>query len=146
MPEIGYNQQRDYLGTGWAFPLRLTVQGTIQLSSAERSIEESIRIILGTSLGERVYRPDFGSRLSELTFAPMNTHTLLLMRLHVQEAIESWEPRIELEGVSTEPDPIRGRVDILVEYRPKDSHDSRSLVYPFYLQGRDREEEEGRGI
>jgi hypothetical protein len=31
------------------------------------------------------------------------------------------------------PDPIRGRVDIEIIYQPKNSLDTRSLVYPFYL-------------
>lgn len=125
---------RAYIGTGWAFPVRVNIQGGIQLSAIERSVEESVWIILRTSLGERVYRPDFGSRLSELVFAPMNTQTLLLIRLHVEEALEMWEPRIVLDEVRTDPDPIRGRVDIVVNYHLKDRHDSRSLVYPFYLQ------------
>jgi len=133
MQQISQNQQKAYLGTGWTSPLRVNVQGSIQLSSGERNIEESIWLILRTELGERVYRPDFGSRLSELTFAPMNTQTLLMMRLYVQEALEMWEPRIVLDSVRADPDPVRGRVDIIVDYHPKDSHDSRSLVYPFYM-------------
>ncbi|WP_404786865.1 GPW/gp25 family protein [Altericista sp. CCNU0014] len=122
-----------HLGRGLAFPLRVNVQGRVQLSETILNIEESIQIVLRTQLGERVYRPDFGSRLSELVFAPMNAQTLLLLRLHVQEALTQWEPRIVLEDVRTEPDPGQGCVDIVVDYRPKDSHDSRSLVYPFYL-------------
>lgn len=133
MQEIGGNQQKAYLGTGWASPLRVNVQGSIPLSSAERNIEESIWIILRTDLGERVYRPNFGSRLSELVFAPMNTQTLLLIRLYVQEALEMWEPRIEIDEVRTDPDPVRGQVDIIIQYHPKDTYDSRSLVYPFYV-------------
>jgi hypothetical protein len=125
--------EKDYLGTGWTSPLKVNVQGSIQLSSAQRNIEESIWIILRTQLGERVYRPEFGSRLSELTFAPMNTQTLLLIRLYVEEALEMWEPRIVIDEVRTDPDPMQGRVDIIVDYHPKDSHDSRSIVYPFYL-------------
>lgn len=122
-----------HLGQGLAFPLRISMQGSLQLNSATRSIEESIQIILRTQLGERVYRPDFGSRLSELTFAPMNTQTLLLLRLHIQEALEKWEPRILLNEIRAEPDPIQGRVDVTIFYRPKDEHEQRSLVYPFYL-------------
>jgi len=132
MPELYQNR---HLGAGWSFPLRVNVQGGLQLSQAERNIEESMMLILRTDLGERVYRPNFGSRLSELTFAPMNTQTLLLLRLHVQEALEMWEPRIVLDAVRADPDPLRGRVDIVIEYHPKDSHDSRSLVFPFYLNG-----------
>ena len=122
-----------YLGQGWAFPLRVNVQGSLQLSAAAPNVEEAIPIILRTHLGERVYRPEFGSRLSDLTFAPMNTQTLLLLRLHVQEALEKWEPRIALINIATEPDPMQGRVDIRIDYSLRDSHDRRSLVYPFYL-------------
>lgn len=122
-----------HLGQGLSFPLRINMQGKMQLSSFTRSIEESIQIILRTQLGERVYRPDFGSRLSELTFAPMNTQTLLLLRLHIQEALEKWEPRILLDEIQAEPDPMQGRVDIIIRYRPRDEHEQRSLVYPFYL-------------
>jgi phage baseplate assembly protein W len=133
MQQIGGNQQKAFLGTGWASPLRVNVQGSIPLSSEERNIEESIWIILRTDLGERVYRPNFGSRLSELVFAPMNTQTLLLIRLYVQEALEMWEPRIEIDEVRTDPDPVRGRVDIIIQYHSKENYDSRSLVYPFYV-------------
>jgi phage baseplate assembly protein W len=121
MQQISQNQQKAYLGTGWTSPLRVNVQGSIQLSSGERNIEESIWLILRTELGERVYRPDFGSRLSELTFAPMNTQTLLMMRLYVQEALEMWEPRIVLDSVRADPDPVRGRVDIIVDYLQRGS-------------------------
>jgi uncharacterized protein len=127
------NQGREHLGTSPSFPFRVSPQGMIQLSSAEINIEESIRIILRTDLGERVYRPDFGCRLSELSFAPLNTQTLTLIRLYVQEALDRWEPRIDVEDVITDPDPVHGKVDINVNYQIKKTHDAQSLVYPFYL-------------
>lgn len=133
MVQAGGDRTPNPLGQGLAFPLRVSVQGGLQLSARERNLEDSIRIILGTSVGERIYRSDFGCRLSELVFAPLNTQTLLLIRLYVQEALVKWEPRIELQEVRTVPDPVRGRVDISILYRPKSGHDSRSLVYPFYL-------------
>jgi uncharacterized protein len=134
MPEDYYHYQpENYIGAGLAFPLQVNVQGSVQLSSNTQNIEESIVIILRTDLGERVYRPNFGSRLSELVFEPMNVQTLLLIRLYVEEALEMWEPRIILKEVRADPDPVRGRVDIEIIYQPKDSPDTRSLVYPFYL-------------
>lgn len=132
MPNATDNPQA-YLGTGLSFPLRSNLQGNLQLSSSVQNIEESIGIILGTKLGERVYRPNFGSRLSELVFAPMNTQTLFMIRLYVQEALEMWEARIVLDSIETEADPLEGRVDITITYHPKDSYDSRSMIYPFYL-------------
>ncbi|TAF04627.1 MAG: baseplate protein [Nostocales cyanobacterium] len=130
-----YSQQneRDYLGTGWAFPLQLNLQGGIKLSSDAQKVKESIWIILRTGVGERVYRPNFGSRLSELAFAPLNTDTLLRIRLYVLEALEVWEPRIIVDEVLTEPDPVLGKVNIMINYRLKDYADIHSFVYPFYL-------------
>ncbi|MDZ7952615.1 MULTISPECIES: GPW/gp25 family protein [unclassified Nostoc] len=128
-----YGRQRAYLGTGWAYPLHLNVQGGIQLSREDQKVKESIWIILRTGVGERVYRPTFGSRLSELAFAPLNSDTLLRIRLYVLEALEVWEPRITIDEVVTDPDPVRGRVDIIINYRLKDGPDIYSFVYPYYL-------------
>lgn len=123
----------NHLGQGWGFPLRLTVQGGIQTTAARVNIRESIHIILGTRLGERVYRPDFGSRLSELVFEPINSSTLTLIVVYVEEALRKWEPRILLDGVEALPQPLQGRVDIAIAYHPKETPDRHSLVYPFYL-------------
>lgn len=133
MPDSVYGQQREYLGKGWAFPLQLNLQGGITFSSEDEKVRESIWIILRTSPGERVYRPSFGCRLSELAFAPLNSDTLLQIRMYVTEALEVWEPRIILDNVRAEPDPIRGKVEITIEYRLKDHPDLYSFVYPFYL-------------
>lgn len=134
---IGENEAPNpVIGAGFAYPANVNVQGSIQLSANTQNLEESIRIILGTKLGERVYRPDFGSRLSELVFEPMNSRTMALIRRYVEEALEMWEPRILLREVITEPNGIGkdGKVNIHILYSPKEDPDTRSLVYPFYLQ------------
>ena len=60
---------RSYLGRGWRFPVRVHEKdGTIQMSEYDRDVKESIRIILSTSKGERVMRPDFGCGIYELVF------------------------------------------------------------------------------
>jgi phage baseplate assembly protein W len=128
---------REYLGTGLTFPLQINVQGGLRLSSEQQDVREAIWIILRTELGERVYRPNFGCRLSELTFAPLNTRTLFLIKLYIQEALEIWEPRIEIEEITADPDPFVGRVDIQIDYRLKKSYEPGSLVYPFYLMARE---------
>ncbi|MGL4619595.1 GPW/gp25 family protein [Chroococcidiopsis sp.] len=133
MPDLWDEQQQEYLGTGLTFPLQLNVQGEIKLSAQAQKVKEAIWIILRTGLGERVYRPNFGCRLGELSFAPLNTDTMLRIRLYILEALQIWEPRIIVDDVRTEPDPIRGRVDITIDYRLKNYPDTYSLVYPFYL-------------
>jgi uncharacterized protein len=126
-------QSSGYLGIGLSFPLQTNVQGGFQLSSESQKVKESIWLILRTDLGERLYRPDFGCRLSELAFAPLNNDTLLRIRLYVMEALQKWEPRIEVDDVLTEPDAVSGHIEIILNYRLKSHPDPFSFVYPFYL-------------
>lgn len=85
----------DFLGRGWAFPIRLDQQGDIALAGGEDDIRQAILIILGTAPGERVMRPDFGAGLQALVFEPLNTATKALVKHRVEEALLVWEPRID---------------------------------------------------
>lgn len=133
MANLRNEQSQEYLGAGIAFPLQINVQGGLKLSSEAQKVKDSIWLILRTDLGERVYRPDFGCRLSELAFAPLNNDTLLRMRIYVKEALRKWEPRIEVDEVRADADAIVGRVNITIDYYLKSYPDLYSLVYPFYL-------------
>lgn len=124
-----------HLGQGLAFPLGVSSQGGLAISTAGQSVRESIWLILLTEPGERLYRPEFGCRLSELSFAPINSETLMLMRIWVKEALERWEPRIDLEDVLARPQADKGTVFLVINYRLKQTYERQSLVYPFYLQG-----------
>jgi uncharacterized protein len=54
----------------------------------------------------------------------------------VEEALKRWEPRVEVNEVETVTDPDRdGVLQINIKYSIKDTHDERSIVYPFFLQG-----------
>jgi uncharacterized protein len=139
MANLINEQPPEYLGTGLSFPLQSNVQGGLKLSSAAQKVKESIWLILRTDLGERVYRPNFGCRLSELAFAPLNNDTLLRIRLYVLEALQTWEPRIEVDEVRADPDAATGRVNIIIDYRLKSYPDPYSFVYPFYLVSEEME-------
>lgn len=134
MVNLTRQTHRPYLGQSLRFPLQINQQGNLDLSAEEQNIRESIYLILLTQWGERVYRPDFGCRLSELNYAPINQQTLMLMRIYVQEALEIWEPRIVVEQVLTEPDSTQGKVDITIIYSLQTTYERRSIVFPFYLQ------------
>lgn len=124
----------DFLGRGWKFPVALK-EGKIASSEGEDSIRESIRIVLGTSRGERVMRPDFGCRIDELVFAPNDTSTATLIAVNITEALEKWEPRIEVLNVNAVPDEEEGnKLNINIEYMVKSSNSKNNLVYPFYLE------------
>jgi phage baseplate assembly protein W len=127
-------QVPDFVGSGWSFPLRLNSRGGISLSRRDQGIEESIRIILGTPIGERRMRPAFGCAIHDLTFATNDPTTHGLIRYHVQDALARWEPRIALVDVRVGVDADEpGRVTIDVEYVLRATNERRNLVYPFYV-------------
>jgi len=130
------NQNKAFLGTGWAFPVNANGRGEIALVSGEKDIEQAIWIILGTRPGERVMRPTFGCRAHELVFEPRDATTSSLLKSYVQEALEFWEPRIQLISVEAYTDEENdGTVLVDIQYRIKSTHDVRSIIYPFYLAG-----------
>jgi phage baseplate assembly protein W len=129
-------RDREFLGQGLAFPLRVNARGGLSLVSGVRDIEQSIRIILSTRPGERVMRPEFGCRAHELLFEPHDVSTESLVQQYVAEALTMWEPRIELQGVDVYTDEdLDGALFVEVFYIVKATHDERSIVYPFFLVG-----------
>ena len=129
---FGVNRNKAFLGSGLAFPVQINSRGEIALASNEQDIEQAIRIILGTRRGERVMRPDFGCRVHDLIFEPRDATTAGLVRSYVQEALEFWEPRIQLVRVETFLDHANdGAILVEIDYLIKATHDQRSIVYPF---------------
>ena len=127
---------REFLGQGLAYPLQTNQRGEIALARGNADIKQAIRIILETSPGERVMRPEFGCRAKELLFAPRDATTQGLMAYHVRRALRRWEPRIEVLTIDVSIDPDRdGVLLVKITYKIKTTHDERSIVYPFYLMG-----------
>lgn len=125
---------REFLGTGWKFPVRVNARGGLSFSSHEQDIEEAIWIILGTAKGERVMEPAFGCGIHDYVFAPNDVATRGLIANEVQKALSIYEPRITVEGVRVETYPgSENRLLIYVDYRVRTNNGKRNMVYPFYL-------------
>ena len=132
----GKTRNQEFLGQGLAWPLQINPRGEISLARARRDIEQAMRIILETAPGERVMRPEFGCRIHDLVFAPHDAATEGLVIHYVEQAIEWWEPRIDVREVDVSADPSHdGALLIEIKYQIKDTHDERSIVHPFYLTG-----------
>lgn len=129
----------DFIGRGISFPMRVDQSGSIATSAGYEDIDSSIRMILTTAPGERLMRPQFGCRIWELLFEPINANTLGLMGVAVREALGQWEPRIELDDVRLRPGDGDGQVMIEIDYTVRSTNDRRNLVYPFYVIPREDE-------
>ncbi|MBP8001029.1 MAG: GPW/gp25 family protein [Chloroflexi bacterium] len=128
-----------FLGQGWAFPFQFDASGEIGLVAYEEDIRQAIRLILGTNQGERVMRPDFGAGLQALTFEPISATTKALVKHRVEQALITWEPRIDNLTINVRANPPLGRLDIELTYRVRATNIFYNLVYPFYLlEGKER--------
>lgn len=124
----------DFLGQGWSFPIAIDASGAIARSDADSGIEQSIWLILGTAMGERAMRPNFGCGLHDLVFALNNTATAARVAEAVQDALILWEPRIDVISVDTStPDDQAETLMIAISYRVRSTNNVFNLVYPFYL-------------
>lgn len=123
-----------FLGRGWSFPPRFD-RGTagVAMVEDERDIEESLRILFGTQLGERLLQPKYGLDMQELVFESMSTTMRTMLEERVKIAILIYEPRIEplsLRVAST--DPASGELYIELEYRVRATNSRYNMVFPFY--------------
>jgi len=124
-----------FLGRGWKFPIEVDkATGRIRMSDGEEDIRESIRIILGTSKGERMMRPEFGCELRDFVFGVTDITTLRLLENKIKESITIWEPRVEDVKVEVAlDDDIPGKLNISITYMVRSTNNLFNLVYPFYL-------------
>lgn len=81
---------------------------TQELSRAvnEQAVKRSIRNIVLTYKGERLFNPDLGSDITKLLFEPFSNQTAEAIRTAVVDAINSFEPRVRIVSVDVIPDEI----------------------------------------
>lgn len=126
--------QIEFLGKGWTFPLQVNADGAFIYVEGRDHVEQSLRLVLMTAIGERVMRPGFGSEAPNLVFAPGSVQYLRLLETSVRKAVRDWEPRVELDDVIAASDPHHeNSVTVEINYVIRGSNTRRNLVFPFYL-------------
>ena len=81
-------QSGSFLGTGWGFPPAFSLGGgEVYMATEEQDIFESLEILLGTSLGERVMAEDFGCNLNDYLFEELDQRLIENLRYTVENAV-----------------------------------------------------------
>jgi phage baseplate assembly protein W len=125
---------KTFLGVGLGFPFQFDGSGAIATAQYEESVRQSIWIILGTSKGERVMRPDFGCDIYDLVFEVNSASTSGKVAQSVREALVVQEPRIDIRDVQVEAHGDGETLLIHIEYQVRATNNVFNLVYPFYLE------------
>ncbi|MPZ48131.1 MAG: hypothetical protein GEU75_02270 [Dehalococcoidia bacterium] len=99
--------------------LQITSAGQMALIGGDPAVRQAILLLLSTVPGERVMRPEYGCDLHKLIFARNDDTTAGLAIHYVRQAIQRWEPRVDIVRVDARRDPEgdAGRLNVSVAYR-----------------------------
>jgi len=124
-----------FLGTGWSFPPQFNkTTGSVEMLSDEDDIQNSLRVLLCTRVGERIMQPAYGCNMDVLLFEPINVSLLTYVKDLVFTAIYYFEPRVEPQDVTVEATEEEGTVLVNVEYVTRSTNSRHNLVFPYYLE------------
>lgn len=124
--------------TGKGAGLRVSNRGGIEMVEGASSVRQAILMLLATRPGERVMRPHYGCHLHRLVFSPNDDTTAGLAMHYVRQAIERWEPRIEvihLDAKRSKDESMPGLLEISLEYRVRATLQTSRMAYAFDLTG-----------
>lgn len=125
---------KEFLGRGLKFPLQVDPKtGKLAMVDQEEDIKEAIGIILRTSRGERVMRPDFGANTMDYAFMPLSSSMLNSIAYDLRLVLLEQEPRIrDVEIRCEDLNQRNGSVVIYVSYTVRSTNNRYNHVYPFY--------------
>lgn len=72
------------------FPFHFDGRGRTALAGDDDHIRDMLEQLLFTNPGERVNRPDFGSGLMQLVFAPNSPELAAALKFSLQATIQRW--------------------------------------------------------
>lgn len=123
-----------FLGRGWGFPPEFSKKSkSVLLTEDEEDIEKSLEILLSTRLEERIMLPEYGCKLDELLFKPLDLSLKTYVIDLIETAILYYEPRIDAESINIEQSSDNeGLLLIVIEYIVRNTNSRKNLVYPFY--------------
>ena len=116
--------------------LGLSPRGSIAMVGDHDSVRQAILLLLSTIPGERVMRPDYGCQLHRLVFSPNDETTAGLAIHYVRQALDRWEPRIDILRLDAERNPEDPeQLIISLEYRVRATQQTATTTFSLNLAG-----------
>jgi|TARA_R110000822_G_scaffold12937_2_gene46479 phage baseplate assembly protein W len=90
---------------GVKFPFTESVNGNYLTltKSAEQEIRTDLLHLILTRKGSRYYLPDFGTRIYEFIFEPMDGPTFDAIKADIQTSVDKYIPNLQINNVSITP-------------------------------------------
>ena len=97
-------------------------------------LAQSVGDILGTPLGSRVMRRDYGSLLPRLIDQPLTGSTRLRVFAAIATALMRWEPRLRLTSIDIELGDVPGQLIVTIQGTRTDGASSAGTTFTVPLQ------------
>ncbi len=110
-----------------AFPYHLDGRGRTATATDDEHIRQMLEHLLFTARGERVNRPDFGTGLMQLVFAPNSTELAQATQFLVQGALQQYlGSLIQVEAV--EVNNLEANLEVKVQYLVRRDQQRRTVT------------------
>jgi len=111
-----------------AFPYHFDSRHRTALADSDEHIRQMIEQFLFTNAGERVNRPDFGSGLLQMVFAPNSQELAATLQFTVQAGLQRWlGDVVEVLDLNVRSEDASLQVDIT--YRARRTQEVRSETF-----------------
>lgn len=110
------------------YPYHFDRHGRTATTSDADHVRDMIEQLLFTSAGERVNRPDFGSGLLSMVFAPNSSEVAAALQYLTQAALQRWlGDVIELQEVAVTADDAT--LNVLIRYAIRSTGEQRTETF-----------------
>ena len=105
----------------------------LQVVKDSADIKQSIKSLLLTRRGERLFNSDLGTGLSDLLFEPLDFGTAAVIRDEIFSVISSYESRVEIRSLNVDTNFEDNGYDIELEYVIRGRSDLQNNI-EFFLE------------
>lgn len=110
------------------FPFQLDARGRTATAGRDAHIRDMIEQLVFTNHGERVNRPEFGSGLQQLIFAPNSPELATALQFAMQSALQRFLGDV-IDVVNLEVESRDSSLTILVQYFVRGTGESQAAVF-----------------
>ena len=125
---------KNIIGVAWSFPPKFDRnQKTVSTVTGQENIEQSLNVLFGTQLGERILKQQYGCDIASYLFRPITDANESVLHNQITRAITLFEPRIKLDEVLfNTSNAVEGQISITVKWTEETTNTRNNLVFPFY--------------
>ena len=92
------------------------VSGDLVMKYNEEAIKKSVRSLVLTNKYERPFQPYLAGRVRELLFENITPMTGILLKSHIENVLNQYEPRIKLLGVDVAENHGNNNIEVSISF------------------------------